>query len=226
MKDHPILFSGEMARALLEGRKTQTRRIVKPQPDEDGICLDLGRNQYLDTSERVYRCPYGMPGDRLWVRETWGVGTRPDQIEGWCDGVEYRADKFYLDEHELLPLHPVNLPDNADLEDYRGKGCWRPSIHMPRWASRLTLCVTGIRVERLQAISEQDAMTEGAEPYDVSMLSADELQLLNAPLLDRLTPYKNGFALLWESIYKNWNDNPWVWVVEFVPIEKNIDEVK
>lgn len=203
-KDHPILFSGEMVSAILEARKTQTRRIVKPQPDKDGISLDIERHQYQDTSERVYRCPYGEPGGRLWVRET--------HMAFDLGRIHYRSD--YLQDPRGDREHGV---------------VWTPSIHMPRWASRLTLIITGIRVERLQDISDQDARAEGAESYDVSMLSEDEMQLLDAPLLDRSSPYKNGFAMLWDSINRtqaSWDSNPWVWVVSFEPFVKNIDEVK
>lgn len=201
-KDHPILFSGEMVRAILNGRKTQTRRIVKPQPDEDGICLDLERNQYLDTSERVYRCPYGMPGDRLWVRETHMAFDR--------GRINYRAD--YLQDPNGDREHGV---------------VWTPSIHMPRWASRLTLNITGIRVERLQDISDRepqnDCTAEGVFHCGMKLPRYEEWSVSGFRSSEKLM-----FHRLWDAIngVGSWDSNPWVWVVEFDPIEKNIDEVK
>ena len=193
MKERPILFSGPMVRAILEGRKTQTRRVVKPQPPtafvtvrvEDGTqfswCL---RNQSaFDLPESAadwltLRCPYGVPGDRLWVRETWGSCTTNGTV---CSG--YRAD---------VALRP---------EIEAGVDRWRPSIHMPRWASRLLLEVKAVRVERLQEISEDDAFAEGISGGD----------WLGNPV--------GTYRELWDSINAkrghSWESNPWVWVVEF-----------
>lgn len=170
MKERPILFSGPMVRAILEGRKTQTRRVVKPQPAH---IAGIGTVLNIDTITGK-ACPYGKPGDRLWVRETWD-GVR---LDGGGALVSYRADG-----------------DKPVTDD----GRWHPSIHMPRWASRITLEVVSVRVERLQEISEEDAMAEGvalAENY-------------RGPVAH--------FASLWEQIngLGSWNANPWVWVVEF-----------
>lgn len=173
MKERPILFSAPMVRALLDGRKTQTRRVVKPQPTatrEEAIrTYGKGGTFILEAGFFGVRCPYGQLGDRLWVRETWGA----------CAGSPvYRAD------------------DNATCPD---GGRWKPSIHMPRWASRITLEVTGVRVERLQDISEEDAIAEGVPEQ-------------------RGDPW--AFQCLWDSINGarercSWAANPWVWAITF-----------
>jgi hypothetical protein len=202
MKERGILFQGPMVRALLAGTKTQTRRAIKaPGPTGSGTFhIDTGfkgghpvmvESSPVAAGREILwlrRCPYGQPGDRLWVRETWGVGTRPCPHEGWCDGIEYRADEVYLEDGEYLHLHRVKVPDDKDLDDYRGG--WKPSIHMPRWASRILLEVTAVRVERLGQISEPDALAEGVS-------SVEE------------------YRALWTSINKVWEPEKWVWVIQF-----------
>lgn len=196
MKERPIIMSAESVRAIQDGRKTQTRRVIKPQPpencdvalfdvnglgwfceapDRDGDCLDIWPDNDTGT-----RCPYGQPGDRLWVREAWcptGAGV-----------VQYRADA--KTEQPYWPLLK-----------------WAPSIHMPRWASRLTLEVVSVRVERVQDISEADVCAElgchavwpGPGPYRRDL--------------------RGAFAAVWDSLNAkrgySWASNPWVWVVEF-----------
>lgn len=197
MKERPILFSGAMVRAILEGRKTVTRRVVKPVPYGDLKWNQqiLGKHVTNWTDDlRLYECPYGQPGDRLWVRETWArVGnTDPGYLV-------YRA------------TYPACLPPGlervpADIRDagYR----WRPSIHMPRANSRILLEITAVRVERLQDISEEQAKAEGAPM---------ELAELERTVLGAVATYCAGFARLWQSINgaESWSANPWVWVVEF-----------
>lgn len=210
MRERPILFSGPMVRAILAGTKTQTRRVVKPQPwasccIEEGMDGEApfvysaltgdGPGYDVDEVRTPCRCPYGAPGDRLWVREAWGIGSRTDPWGGY-DGIEYRADEAWLEDGDLLPCHKVSTPDDVCLGDYRAG--WKPSIHMPRWASRITLEITGVRVERLQDISVEDCRAEGGmydSPVDVRAWYRD----------------------LWESINGpgSWDANPWVWVVEF-----------
>lgn len=204
MKERPILFSAPMVCAILEDRKTQTRRIVK------GMALDWLSNakftpEYVAMPEN-YFSPYGFAGDRLWVRETWGVGCRPDPHDGWRDGIEYRADVAYLDEHDLLPLNSACVPEDVDLDSYR-RG-WRPSIHMPRWASRLMLDVTAVRIERLQDISEGDAYREGCNFVCMRPDGEDCGTAIYGP---------HGFLSLWEEINGSgsWDANPWIWVIEF-----------
>ena len=214
MKDRPILFSGPMVRAILEGRKTQTRRIVKPQPelqlksarwmrcaDEQHALFTQHDGELCGQMASTRKCPYGKPGDRLWVRETWAPFIRGDGGRGWVDLVRYRADgaERQVDDHE-------------DLDRISEKGYhWRPSIHMPRWASRITLEVVGVRVERLQDISEEDAKAEG--PQMDGRYWGD-----NPGCFD----HRPAFQSLWESIngLGSWNANPWVWVVEFKPVDQ------
>ena len=217
MTERPILFSAPMVRALLAGTKTQTRRVVKHAREIDafspcevpgewrigvmeaGVTADMG----------CMRCPFGTPGDRLWVRETWGVGTRPDPFEGWRDGIEYRADEALLEEGDDLPLNAVTPPADVDFDKYAGR--WWPSIHMPRWASRITLEVTAVRVERLQAISDADARAEGVER------NVDDGVEYFGPLNHGHIDPRVAYRSLWESINGDgsWEANPWVWAISF-----------
>lgn len=221
MRERPILFSAPMVRAILHGRKTQTRRVVKPQPahwrylqpmwgtspppnpvefGERWLWREVGPD-YPDDARDDRRCPYGVPGDRLWVRETWALVPRTAYARS--EGVQQvlRPD----DSHDAAVFA-------ADWE--RSKpGRWRPSIHMPRWASRITLEITGVRVERLQDISEADARAEGCplthdgKPYDPPPPDVDSWQGYG----------RASFCLLWSKINGpgSWDANPWVWVVEF-----------
>lgn len=212
MTERPILMSAPMVRALLAGTKTQTRRIAKPVKHPDlGNLYDpgvLGREP-KHVIERA--CPYGQPGDRLWVRETWGVGSRPDPWGGF-DGIEYRADVALLqDDIELLPCYKVVTPDDVCLGDYRSG--WRPSIHMPRWASRITLEITEVRVQRLQEISEEDAKAEGLS-FVADGCARFGVEGLASSWCD--CPV-TAYAALWESINGpgSWDANPYVWVISF-----------
>ncbi|MEO9400840.1 hypothetical protein ACOY9W_06570 [Enterobacter cloacae complex sp. 2024EL-00719] len=203
MKDRGLIFNGEMVRAILDGRKTQTRRIMKNQPAGDfpqtpaliRNVVGAGFQWYGHYGESgIFNCPFGAVGDRIWVRETWaeaGAGAPELKL--------YRAD--YPDH---VPSHYENVPPASDIR-------WTPSIHMPRNASRILLEITGVRVERLNSISQEDAQAEGMEltgwrPTYSDPDSGGEVW----------TPYDN-FAQLWESIYgeESWKANPWVWVIEF-----------
>jgi hypothetical protein len=195
VKARPILFSAEMVCALLAGTKTQTRRIVKPQPPcgceyvingayNAALCHSIERPEVWvpPTARSVDHrlpCPYGQPGDRLWVKETWC-----ELDDGVDRPIAYRADNW------------TECP-SAD-------GKWRPSIFMSRAASRITLEITAVRVERLQEISEADAKAEGCivDPWHYPC---------------SLTPGKSTYCTLWESINGpgSWEANPWVWVIEF-----------
>jgi hypothetical protein len=203
MKERPIIFSGPMVRAILEGIGTQARLAIKPQPDEDGLARELSSGDWFDTSGRVYPCPYGKVGDRLWVRETWLQGQGPT----WGSHcVVYDADK-------KIAWAPGSGFDNPDLKQFKK----RPSIFMPRWASRITLEITSVRVERLQEISEEDARAEG-----VTDETADAIQYgAEAGNYQEPTPYRTGFSLTWQSIHgtDSWHANPWVWVLQFKRVE-------
>lgn len=177
MKERPILFSAPMVRALLDGSKTQTRRVFKAK--NGGVWPH--KNDLPGMRQILRNCPYGQPGDRLWVRETWAYGThamasKDPEAEGpWV----YAAD---------------NMQAHGRLCDR-----WSPSIHMFRTASRITLEITGVRVERLHDISEADAVAEG-----VGIRCHSPMAVLE-------------YSMLWESINGpgSWEANPWVWVVEF-----------
>jgi hypothetical protein len=181
VRERPILFSGPMVRAILEGRKTQTRRIINPKWWR---CLDPENEQ--DRIAALSMCPYGQPGDRLWVRETWAM--MPD-----CHPVD---------------SYPVYRATDPGWDDSNSGLRWRPSIHMPRWASRITLEITCVRVERLCEISDEDAIAEGITEQEAEDPTYDGSQPAWA------------FMTLWDSIngFGSWAANPFVWVVEFQPI--------
>lgn len=207
MKERPILFSGPMVRAILNGRKTQTRRVVKNAPTtiEDGTPNAALMNTLAWS---FITCPYGQPGDRRWVRETY-LRLGSSCLMEWGE-----HSWHWWGETKSSVLYCADGDDSARAE---GNLWYRkmPSIHMPRWASRLTLEIVSIRVERLNDISEADAKAEGASLHRW-------FQPRGKPDLDGYTLgdeacYRNGFANLWESINGkgSWNTNPWVWVVEF-----------
>lgn len=202
MKERPILFSAPMVRAILEGRKTVTRRIIKPtQPRADGL-WPAGRDPLPD-------CPYGQPSDRLWVRETWMPDAPRDGT--WDDVAFFGCKGSPL---SMIPAQyrtPEHVIHRASWDGHDMVG-WKPSIHMPRWASRITLEVTGVRIERLQDISEADARAEGIE----------QSERTGGWLPGNCAAPEWAFRELWESINGagSWNANPWVWVVEFRRIEQ------
>lgn len=209
MRERPILFSGAMVRALIDRSKTQTRRLVKPQPHlavssiehvegaEFRFCApERVKQQYAHTFPlHRLRCPYGAPGDRLWVRETFAL----------VPATAYRASAGVN--------QTVNPSDTHESAIYRacfdrasGGVVWKPSIHMPRWASRLTLKVTDVRVERLRDISEEDARAEGCHDSD------------GAPTQELSGTARGAYALLWDEINgktAKWSSNPWVWAITF-----------
>lgn len=202
MKERPIIFSGPMVRDILEGRKTQTRLVIKPQPDEDGLARELSSGDWFDTSGRVYSCPYGKVVDRLWVRETW------QKNYGTAGGLIYRADHGKAE--------AVYVVDHQTGEWSVCCSGWKSPIHMARVASRITLEITSVRVERLQEISEADAQAEG-----VTDETADAIQYgAEAGNAQEPTPYRTGFSLIWQSIHgpDSWHANPWVWVISFKKI--------
>jgi hypothetical protein len=212
MKERPILFSGAMVRALLseECPKTQTRRVVKPQPPAEA--KDVFTFHHPDPRTHFYGfdgealmdwaqpCPYGETGDRLYVRETWQHSNHPlGPYDSDCD-VFYRAD--YFDD----PLGP-------DLERSKDgiRRQWRPSIHMPRTASRILLDITGVRVERLKQISLDDCWAEGIDPEGADYNEGENYANAGSPV----PPERWAFSALWNSTGGDWEANPWVWVVEF-----------
>lgn len=240
MKERPILFSGPMVLAILAGKKTQTRRQVKLREFQSSTTRGYDwtfrdrRALWNDVSaERLMElCPYGQPGDRLWVRETWGYrgamwwGGKPDEIKAT---VEYQADLArmqYTRPHRVGEVGIEGMPRQRCGKDCDGDPggihgdelrrywrSWRPSIHMPRWASRIDLEVTNVRVERLQAISAEDARAEGVE-------KAPSHRVYPSKHAAVVSTHTAGFEALWDRINGNWAANPWVWVVSFNLVSK------
>ena len=210
MTERGMIFNSEMVRAILDSRKTQTRRIMAPQPADDierGIFPNpeaIGWKSSLrhkHGSTTAHFCPYGKPGDRIWVRETFqGPLFDYDLMDSYCkDPTPFEKPEFCVYKADGVPA-----PEFYDADDEL-HCCWRPSIHMPRWASRILLEITDVRVERLKSISDGDAIREGCSTAD--MKSGDCVA--------------DVFARLWASIYgdESWNSNPWVWVIEFKRVE-------
>lgn len=247
MKERPILFSTPMVKALLAGTKTQTRRIVKLPADHPELYVDEGGTEvfgpgpYLKfpaTDTQVghgrLRCPYGYPGDRLWVRETWGLHAFGDET-GWeRDSVAGCSAEEILSQYTL-----TRRADWGPLQE----GCfWRPAIHMPRWASRILLEITEVRVQRLHEITEEDARAEGVT------MDCDGRWWLGVEHPIKGTPKvyptaRQAFESLWESINgerrrieedietgemravidtsARWSANPWVWSLTFKRVEQS-----
>lgn len=193
-KEKPILFSGPMVRAILSGQKTVTRRPVKQMGLQ---WLQDGFEPSFVADPDNAMCPYGRPGERLWVRESFA------ECYDYCEHPEMPGaptEHFHLGWH----YRADGEPDRKELDGFLSH--WKPSIHMPRWASRILLEITAVRVERLQEISDDQARAEGVAEWAKSALSAEEQ--LNVSRQD-------GFRMLWESTGGDWDANPWVWVVEF-----------
>ncbi|MDU4250513.1 hypothetical protein [Pseudomonas sp.] len=207
MRERPILFSGSMVRAILEGRKTVTRRAMNPQPLLDGHFWTYGGAGWSDRINSITPvaghslargCPYGQPGDRLWVREAWTADAQVDSIAP----------------RELSQGEPIRYPADGGVRQTgcamvsQGKG--RPSIHMPRWASRILLEITEVRVERLQDISEEQAIAEGIHFDKRRWFPTDE----GGPAF--VWP-QDAFQHLFQSVTggDEPDANPWVWVLEF-----------
>lgn len=213
MKEHPIIFNGEMVRAILEGRKTQTRRVLSMTGTDKFLRMENDRAIFTDNILDIFtqnpnshllpiKCPYGQPGDHLWVRETWGKCVFPETETS---------------------LARIKILYRADGETQYDIGCWKPSIHMPRWVSRITLEIVDVRVERLQQITEKDAEAEGIKGYTDNLGSRHS----NPTMIYPAFPEKDGgfltatqaFEALWDSINSKrgfgWEVNPWVWVIEF-----------
>jgi len=235
MSEHPIIFSGPMVRAILAGLMTQTRRVIKPQPpiwkrtwttwNTEDVFLWTPRNP-LSSLERAHyvKCPYAPPGDTLWVREAWRVGAWNEDNE---IAVDYKADgyarrewlvvekdslfeRLWIQSMEDAKSAGFSADEEGNYWEYTESPCrWRPSIHMPRWACRLSLKVENIRAERAQDISEEDAEAEGVD--------RESLQGYVATGTDQ--PHRLAFADLWNKINAKrgygWDVNPWVWVIEF-----------
>lgn len=224
MKERPVIFNGEMVRAILDGRKTQTRRVMKvqPKPSETRPGDFWFSSKKLESMVHVsdfmpgnspiadchhffqeHCCPFGQVGDRLWVREAFGMQVRRDGLGGTGEFRVYRASN----------------PDAVKYTTACGKSVpvkWTPSIHMPRRASRILLEITAVRVERLNSISEEDAKAEGVRVVKVREDGERYCDYLS-PEINHYRRPSDSFISLWESIYgeESWQDSPWVWVIEF-----------
>lgn len=208
MKEHPILFNTEMVKAILEGKKNQTRRVIKPQPIFIGDPNTPFKTKDADP-KGIIKSPYGYKDHLLWVRETWNIWLNNQGPSGFT-----RLIKFHADDSTIpVPFEYFNWFDEKENRGYLN----RPSIHVPKWAARIWLKVKDLRVERLQDISEEDAKAEGTK-----LLSADGKTIYTKD-------YRAAFKILWDSINgqprKNgidisWKANPWTWAVEFERTEK------
>jgi hypothetical protein len=215
MKERPILFNAAMIRAILAGQKTQTRRIVKQLDPSMGACTkDLHGNPMSVCwayGGAVIHCPYGQPGDRLWVRETF-------QGPLWDGDFTDKPADPHSAKYCVYKADGGPMPEYVDGDDNLCQG-WRPSIHMPRWASRILLEIVSVRVERLNDISEADARAEGVQADRAGGFYIDTTDARHATPVGA-SPIV-AFQSLWESINGagSWGVNPWVWVVEFKRIE-------
>ncbi|HCF8373480.1 TPA: hypothetical protein NIV52_002976 [Klebsiella pneumoniae] len=239
MTERGMIFNGEMVHAILGSRKTQTRRIVKGTDGAVKFCKEWdinGEEIFVVLGEKDHTgmnpvlgaisCPFGAVGDRIWVRETWGVVSHAFSDDGLM--IDWVPDRPTTAIHEMpfgngyYSGYAIYAADGdftwGDDDGYEdGRSCWKPSIHMPRAASRILLEITNVRVERLNAISEEDARAEGI--IDGGCLNCGEPEPCGCanPEPDAT----DAFAYLWQSIYgqENWNANPWVWVIEFKRVE-------
>lgn len=213
-KERPILFSTEMVKAILDGRKTQTRRVIKPpnkfsKPNNwtsvvehsggGWMATDGDPRQLIEISEKGFKCPYGQVGDRLWVRETWRVNKHFDKMK--------HSERIWIAMNGDV-YGCIDYKAKSRKEDFWGR--WRSAMFMPRWASRITLEITDIRVERLNNINENDIINEGVQfPKGENTLDNNLFE---------------EWKKLWDSINKKrgygWEKNPYVWVVEFKKINK------
>ncbi|HCT5920088.1 hypothetical protein ACXYTQ_23170 [Klebsiella pneumoniae] len=233
MKERGMIFNGEMVRAILDGRKTQTRRPIKWKQTrftEIGEREDGSKWPWSEDAEHAcdfwHPCPFGAVGDRIWVRETWGVVSHAFSDDGLM--IDWVPDRPTTAIHEMpfgngyYSGYAIYAADGdftwGDDDGYEdGRSCWKPSIHMPRAASRILLEITDVRVERLNAISEEDARAEGI--IDGGCLNCGEPEPCRCANPE--SDATDAFAYLWQSIYgqENWNANPWVWVISFERIE-------
>ncbi|MDL3989308.1 ASCH domain-containing protein [Klebsiella variicola] len=223
MTERGMIFNAEMVRAILDGRKTQTRRPVKFPVHDKNLGCELAGNELAGelSAGNYLNSAFGKPGDRIWVRETFcPVDDTQYGEEKWVD---YRATPRYEASH---PAGWDSAPNDAEALK------WRPSIHMPRWASRILLEITDVRVERLNAISEEDAIAEGMQgvicpcckgdsEYSTSQYDAETLAVVDEIPCRACESNRSKFFTLWDSIYGYGQHciGEWVWVIEFKRVE-------
>lgn len=225
-KERGMIFNAEMVRAILSGLKTQTRRIMAIQPENSKLGLrrviESKNVRYngkyfwsqsdavgLKARSKVFACPYGKVGDRIWVRETWQGPLVDFELS---DDLRRNPEKYEKPENCFYSADGVPAPEFYDADDNLRR-CWRPSIYMPRWASRILLEITNVRVERLNDISEEDAQAEGVSLSTHTITPPEAV-------------YRVGFSELWRSIYgdEGWKKNPWVWVIEFKRVQEQSND--
>lgn len=199
-----ILYKTNMLQAIYEGRKNLTRRLMKPQPAGGARKSVFSPSGIEDVHGYIIKPPY-LPGEVAYVKETWGVGSRPDPYGGH-EGIEYKADEKYLDEYgDDLPCNPVKAPEHINLCDYPSG--WKSPLIMPAWAARAWQRIISVRAERLQDITEEDAIREG--------ITLDETIFDdNGSYLDTC---RKRYQILWDDFAEppyQWDDNPWVWRIE------------
>lgn len=210
-RERSIIMSGAMVKALLAGKKTQTRRLIKPQPPSGfwfyELTDDLGYSEAGFVQNELedplyYRCPYGKPGDKLWVKETWRHYGNLYKGNKAYALVEYRADGACRQIELKIPLPTRSWWDS-------GKKPWASPIFMPRWASRITLKVTKIRIQQVQDIGANDIFKEGIDKWEE----------YEGGRVISVAQARGRFRQLWNSLYAKgdfgWDSNPWVWVIEF-----------
>lgn len=238
--ERPILFNAEMVQAILSGRKTQTRRIIKDKTlkgfeigEQLGECFSINEPRSKSCSYIKSFCPFGKIGDHLWIRETFIQGYDMTLLVDEGDDVNAVSIIYKADGKELYRECTKEIAENWGEWSCDGDGdpVFKPSIHMPRWASRILLEITNIQVERLNDISEADAIAEGVEPVSVpdyvpvdgGYTKANRAMWKGYQKNERAyrDTAKDSFMSLWQSVYgaDSWVANPWVWVVEFKVIE-------
>ena len=209
MTEHPKLLRGDMVRAVLDGRKTQTRVPVKLTKKQELAVDTQTREEYRKLPKILEYSPLGVPGDVLWVRETW----RPEELDNGCAVVRFRADDGLICIHDT---HSAQWLQWYHHGGWRQKPIWRPSIHMPYWACRLKRNVKRTWVERVRDISEEDCYAEGAKDTDRGCLGA---YVFAGEIAESYESIHDVFRSLWDSIYAKdgfgWSENPWVFGCEF-----------
>ena len=214
ISERGMIFNAEMVRALLDGRKTQTRRPIKWKQTrftEIGEREDGSKWPWSEDAEHAcdfwHPCPFGAVGDRIWVREAFRVHSRATDVAT----LVYKASErnSWTEQTRRVPVAVCNKPATPEK--------WTPSLHMPRWASRILLEITDVRVERLNAINEHDAQAEG-----VAKLRGGFWKHYQPGWTQHQLSARGSFVTLWKSIYgdESWNSNPWVWVIKFKRIEE------
>ncbi|EGT3581534.1 morphogenetic protein [Klebsiella oxytoca] len=214
MTERGMIFNGEMVRAILDGRKTQTRRPVKFPVHDKNLGCELAGNELAGelSAGNYLNSAFGKPGDRIWVRETFqGPLFDYEQMDAYLED----SSRFETPEFCQYAADGGHRPEYQDADDNLRHG-WRPSIHMPRWASRILLEITDVRVERLNSIHDVDAMREGIQ----NLTTCSHADFGIPGVINAQHPVR-AFQLLWESIYgaDSWKFNPWVWVIEFKRVE-------